>query len=369
MTNENWNNAVNSKHDYTFTNGDGWEIVEPIYGDLFLSNLYEWEYTPADTVLDYTEMLEFIEKLPGFMDMHYPDAPAYRGLEEPTSWAEYDGAMGNLMLPPGHRNHPAGATTGIVWADSASYWQMYRGWCRQIVFFTFLHRYHAMLEKALGLPLNHLCDVAWSAVSEHIELIADYHASYADTSGAEAIADGIAVLDSGYELAHRAPGDGFAAMLWKVFDPAPTPVWHTQFFSEALPIMNPRMYYVVKPGSAMGDPAPAGAPDYPKPFIELTWVGPNWTALDTYGSHWVRAQDSGADVYIQLVMYTLGGGGAEGAPSYSRDSIRLISSPGHPLDTLTRVGFVSTGFDAEGLLDVKYHSYPGGFTAVDTRVD
>ena len=308
-------------------------------------------------------MLEFIEKLPGFMEMYWHDVSSYRGLEEPTSWAEYDGALGNLMLPPGHRNHPMSATTGIVWVDSAAYWQMYKGWCRQIVFFTFLHRYHTMLEKALGLPLNHLCDVAWSAVSEHIELIADYHASYADTSGAEAIADGIAVLDSGYEFAHHES----STLHYKVFNPAPTPVWHVQFFREALPIMNPRMYYVVKPGSAMGDPAPASAPDYPKPFIELTWVGPNWSAVsETYGSHWVRAQNSGADVYIQLMMYTLGAGGATVDES-SRDSIRLISSPGHPLDMLSRVGFVNTAFDAESLLDVKYHSYPGGFTAVDTR--
>ena len=359
-----WSSAINHADTYTFKNSTdggethGWPIEEQIYGDIFLSAIHEWDYTPEDVSISYEEMFEFIKLIPGLLEQSYMDegglgvaSDGYRGLfEPPSNLLEYGatamvfGGLGErwgyLQYPPLHRNEERSMSTGIpAWMTQ----EIWNAWIYQLIFFAFVNKYHRVLENGIGLAPYHISDRSWSEIQEFIETMLD--ASGEDTA---AYGAGFTSLHMGIAYANSFPehGDNHSRLIKNRDN-----IWTPKGIEAIATIMNPRIYYTVQTHSGF-------MPDFHRPYIEYTHMGFN---LDGSGKFSISTHKqseyttAGSGHPGEICVYTSGDDAYANTDGYSTydssiGAIGFVTSP-----HLAREVGISTG---------RIHVYPGAFTPV-----
>jgi hypothetical protein len=340
-----WSEAIDHPDIYTFTNSDdGWEIDEPIYGDMFLSALHAWDYTPEDVSINYEEMFKFIRLIPGLREQVWDGATdgsgtAWRGLIEIPNTLEYGwhggsgGGFrihGEIMYPPTHRDEDSDTwMTESIWT----------GWVDQLIFFAFVNKYHSVLEDAYALEPYHISDRTWAQIQEFIETMLARADEDSSAYGA-----GLERLQSGWSLATTTIGENHGANHSRLLRNRDN-IWTPAGIEAIATIMNPRIYYSVQEVPGM-----SAAPDFHRPIIEYTHMKyadaefkvSAWKD-DNYGS-------SAATGYGTIRLITTG------EEAYVTTSTGYNSSPG-------RIGFISRNHTADttSAMRAKYTAYPGNF--------
>jgi hypothetical protein len=363
--NEVWSLAMESVSTYTFKNSSdrglthGWPIEEPIYGDMFLSALHEWDYTPVDVSLDYQDMFRFIELIPGLVEQShfamFAATSGYRGLYEIPNTTEYGtlrldfeagtGGTGILMYPPFHRHEESWDwMTEDIW----------RSWVQQLIFHAFINKYHRILEDGMGLAPYHLTDRTWNdsgwaslgSVRRFITDMLDDSDSWGIGATEASINAGLDILDDGHYKANNDYGESHTHHMRLI---KPT-TWSTGGLRAIVDLMNPRIYYTVHP-----NPYSSTAPDFHRPLIEWTHIKIS-SVTDTWSkSGW----KDGAGT-----MGSYGTGTGTG-------TVRLFTAGDDWLSTRASdnywdygaIGFVSMVTNAAGNTST-YIVYPGDFAPV-----
>jgi len=341
-----WTAAIEQVDSHTFRNASpdgnhGWEIDEPIYGDMFLSALHEWDYKPPVTTISYVEIYKFLENIPGLLNQNAftpflsVDPTGHRGLLDLPDWQEYGTvphgtpfgvvSPGNLMLPPGH---PGGSGHTAATEEFT-----YETWLRQLILFAFVNQFHRTLEDGLGLAPYHLYQASWPDIWNHITDIAIGNNYYGDEDAThEALNPGGILLWAALLVAQDS--DSSLRLL-------NSPVIWTRTGIEAIATkMNPRIYY-----STIESDSPL--PDYDKPIIEYTHItnGGGFWVEHAMDEHYRDSSDTAEGANIRVIS----GGG-----SYKTD-IEFASSP-------FRIGFVPRSHNAEE--NGMYTRYPGNYTPI-----
>ena len=346
-----WATAIGQVDSYTFRNAStdgtwGWEIDEPIYGDMFLSALHEWDYKPPVTTISYVEIYKFLENIPGLLNQNafipwstILDPSGHRGLLDLPDWQEYgtvppgtpfgDVNPGNLMLPPGHIR---ALTEGITAATEEF---TYETWLRQLILFAFVNQFHRTLEDGLGLAPYHLYQASWTDIWNHITDIAIGNNYYGDEDAThEALNPGGTQLWAA--LLYAQGSDSSLRLLNS------SNIWTRAGIEAIATKMNPRIYY-----STIESDSPLA--DYDKPIIEYTHITHAPTAAlwfeHTMAGHYRDPSDTADGANIRVIS----GGG-----SYKTDT-EFASSP-------FRIGFVPRSHNAEE--NDMYTRYPGNYTPI-----
>jgi len=353
-----WRAVTEQMDSYTFRNAStdgtyGWEINEPIYGDMFLSALHEWDYKPPVTTISYVEIYKFLENIPGLLNQTYVlstfDGTGHRGLLDLPNWQEYgtrssggDWARdGSLMLPPGH----AGGGSSYLAATEEP---TYRAWLHQLIFFAFINQFHRTLEDGLGLAPYYLYHASWTDIWNHIMDIAIGNDYYGDETAANAaLMPGNIVLSTGL---HVAQSTDTSLRLLDSHE-----IWTHIGIEAIVTKMNPRIYYsaVATPGSFVA---------YDKPIIEYTHIENRFSGGPSdavWGRTW-RVVDAGGH-YSDTTTVPDGG------------KIRVISCGGSYTtdtdysDSPIRIGFVPRTHNAEE--NDMYIRYPGDYTPINLTLE
>ncbi len=204
-----WEDACSSTHTYVFKNS--FPIDQEIYGDMFLSSLYTWNYTPPTTTIEYDEIFDFLKSL-GYVtkpkgkimaDLSLTTAQVpekiyglYDRIDALPPANTYDASSWN-HYPPGKRTQasiPMGFNPG-----NPSNWH---GYVDQALLCCFVYKFRDILEKGLHVETGRLDTVTFEDISDHIIEIATAGASYGgDRAIAEAaLSEGLGKLQNGYEL-------------------------------------------------------------------------------------------------------------------------------------------------------------------------
>ena len=330
-----WSSAINHADTYTFKNstdgGDthGWPIEEQIYGDMFLSALHEWEYTPEDVSISYEEMFKFIELLPGFLEQSSPFTTSVRGLDQPPNFVTYGdshlGTDGLLMVPPLHRGEDLTFVDGLRTVPE----YLYTGWIKQAVFFSFINKYHRVLENGLGLPPYHISDITFDEIVDWL-----FTGPFVLGFSIPDMNPGIEILREGYNLATDELHPGHTNHEGLLFS---RNIWNPTGIEAIASVMNPKMFYDVQSFTGFGVDM-----SWHRPLIEYTHMQKRDTGEWVESTHNESVYDTG----------TTDGG-----------KIRIIATATGV--TSGRIGFVSR--DHRGSLGgTGLVVYPGAFTPIIT---
>lgn len=140
VVNTEWDNAIASMDEYTFQNTI--PITEPIYGDMFLSALYAWDYQPPHTTRTFVlgEAVRFIRDLQYICD---PDTTpsTFPGLYSPEE---------------GHQRtiNVYGASLGSSHMSTSVTSDGYKNAIDQMLALCFVYRYGPALADLLGIDLS-----------------------------------------------------------------------------------------------------------------------------------------------------------------------------------------------------------------------
>ena len=176
---------------------NGFPIDQEIYGDMFLSNLYSWEYTPPTLKLDFGVMFKWLENINYLLDPH-AYAASRVGVEASTLPQRLNGFY----------NTDSGTDPGILARDGAGELhgpyiavppaqmtyhenmlfkgsdEIWRSWISQLITACFFYRFGNTIATAMGVlysrgidrntGIGELTDAyASSAVDEKV-VLADY---------------------------------------------------------------------------------------------------------------------------------------------------------------------------------------------------
>ena len=186
-----WEDACTSTHTYVFKNS--FPIDKKIFGDMFLSSLYTWNYQPPSATINYSDMFIWIKNLDWIL------IPRAKLLSQGTVESISDipdeiQGLYNRTDDEGHRSDsrvhfpPGKRTAGSLPSSMGTYisptaWQ---AWINQTLLCAFIYKFRETLERGMQLPGGRLDTVTMYAIRDHILEIA---AASADFSGDRAAAE------------------------------------------------------------------------------------------------------------------------------------------------------------------------------------
>jgi hypothetical protein len=343
-----WDTAVDQVDTYMFRNAEsdgthGWKIDSQIYGDMFLSALHEWDYTPPVTTISYVEIYKFLENVEGLLYQanvldpgwaEILDTSGYRGLMDLPVWTEYGiptgtfSLFGSVMVPPGHYEE-----------ELHSLEDVYEQWIKQLILFAFVNQFHRTLEDGLGLAPYYLFQASFFEIQVHIMDIARESEYYGSAAEADSALSGPLTMLLGAAITAT---DSAIPEHNRLL--ASRNIWSKGGIEAIATKMNPRIYY-------SRHDAPGTLPNYDKPIIEYTHIFQNmsnsgkWEITDDFDDHYyATGDDRGGGKYRVICC-----GG-----SYITNTEFTISS--------FRIGFVPRNHTAA--TNSLYTRYPGDYSPI-----
>jgi hypothetical protein len=266
-----WADSLDSSTTYIFENT--FPIDQPIYGDLFLSNLYSWEYTPPNLDVSFSSMWKWLKNLTYLLD--------------PKSFVESRGMVTPGTIPQTlnglyNRDNDTdnGITAregGVMYGDQVAYppgylslnpqnlikgadirWEL---WMDQLITACFLYRWGTTVATAMGVLYSYPFGTPEGAtLTDAYDSDTDGEKNYLSDYTLDEIADWLAntyaMEEPSFGGREEAETDltGLTSLrragaVWErsitsddnVFGPDYGPIWNTEFLNCIKYIMRPEL--------------------------------------------------------------------------------------------------------------------------------
>ena len=266
MISTNWTAMLDHVGHYDFKNV--FPISEPIYGDMFLSSIYEWEYEPPNFVLEFGELFSWLENLIWVLDpTGARGVDGSSGLYGEVGFYDNRGVATDVkapttgtgcMYPPGRKQIGA-----EEWSADEVMW---RAWIDQMMVCCFLYRFGPLVAAGMGVSYTDPesdgvgaesifspgggADAPFLSSKTMYDIIEYIVSQYVDINGGTATAaratlTGISALENGYEAMISTVN---SSVLYngrkRLFDgrtDGSGGIWNANFFHAVKNIMKPEL--------------------------------------------------------------------------------------------------------------------------------